>query len=791
MGAAFGGRRRLCFLNGWWRVHMFRRFNTVYYRLLSTYILLTVCVTTVIGAVAYRSFSRSFQGEADRLYSKVLGQFDHTLDVSLVQKTNAIYGSLLLDNGSSIPFLMQNTFKGSSERVLSVYRLLRDTVSGHSALVDSIHVYFARSQLLVSSQGVKYLDGAGPTDPFIDMAWLRALEASPQQSLWMESRNAASGARVFSLVKTVPYPTSAAGQTGAICINIREAALQDIIQVTGIDQLFQFMVVDAQGALVVAGGGVEDAQAAMTAPFMEALLALEAPSGRLASAMAGVDVLVYFGRLPIPSWRYVAIVPLAELHSKTRAVGQTLLVCCLAAIGAGILAANLFSSRLYSPLKAIISRLGGGHSRSLQDKPGNEYALINSTIQDLSIKVRALERTLHENRALIEHSILDSLLSDKGDLDRIRERMRSVDMPEGDAFVVALFCVPRAYMDRISAQTALFVQYALMDAMRAYRQDGLLCYAIGREEGTVAAIVWLSPGTASWTQAADRFAEAIVAVADTRFSLALQVSLGSLGTGLAEIRSSYAHAQEALRALYLWPQRTRIAHEDIRATRMEGEAEVERLLNEFARSLRYGNEGQIKKSIHVLLNLFRNSALPFDYAYQKLMEMVLVYIRMLKSAQGDLAGPFCDLLYAEFVAISDIDALRAWFLAAIDRAAALAKDNAQEGNARAVKAAQAFIQTNLSRDLSLTEIADSVKLSPNYFGKLFKEATGRSCLTYIMELRMDRARILLLDTSMKVEAIALQVGYRNPAYFIKLFKQAYGVTPKQMRLSALQPERQP
>ena len=92
-----------------------------------------------------------------------------------------------------------------------------------------------------------------------------------------------------------------------------------------------------------------------------------------------------------------------------------------------------------------------------------------------------------------------------------------------------------------------------------------------------------------------------------------------------------------------------------------------------------------------------------------------------------------------------------------------------------------LVDAEYGSDLSLSDVADKVHLSPAYVSYIFKKETGQTLIKYITDIRMERARKLLEEGHMKVLQIAKVCGYENPSYFNRMFKSYYGVTPKQYR----------
>lgn len=92
-----------------------------------------------------------------------------------------------------------------------------------------------------------------------------------------------------------------------------------------------------------------------------------------------------------------------------------------------------------------------------------------------------------------------------------------------------------------------------------------------------------------------------------------------------------------------------------------------------------------------------------------------------------------------------------------------------------------YIHAHLDRDLSLVEIARVINISPTYFASLFKRAMGITPHKYVIQQRVERAKLLLSKTDLAIADIALEVGFSNQSHLTRHFKRLTGVTPKQVR----------
>ena len=92
-----------------------------------------------------------------------------------------------------------------------------------------------------------------------------------------------------------------------------------------------------------------------------------------------------------------------------------------------------------------------------------------------------------------------------------------------------------------------------------------------------------------------------------------------------------------------------------------------------------------------------------------------------------------------------------------------------------------YIDQNYNIPLTLDALAAQVHLSPGYFSKLFKREMGENLSTYIVNTRIEQAKLLLKTTDKKTYEIAESVGIYDPVYFSKIFKKITGLKPKEYR----------
>jgi AraC-like DNA-binding protein len=103
---------------------------------------------------------------------------------------------------------------------------------------------------------------------------------------------------------------------------------------------------------------------------------------------------------------------------------------------------------------------------------------------------------------------------------------------------------------------------------------------------------------------------------------------------------------------------------------------------------------------------------------------------------------------------------------------------AAESAANPVSAVLEYVRGHLAEPLTVADMAERVSLSPSAFAHLFRDITGRSPYQFLKEMRLDRARELLVDGNLAVARISKEVGYASVSHFIAEFRGRFGVTPR-------------
>lgn len=145
---------------------------------------------------------------------------------------------------------------------------------------------------------------------------------------------------------------------------------------------------------------------------------------------------------------------------------------------------------------------------------------------------------------------------------------------------------------------------------------------------------------------------------------------------------------------------------------------------------------------------------------------------MLRSALGE-ESPF-----DQINKLGTYPAIKEWCLRLHTVVLSMLSDQRSMIRHEIVKAME-YTKSHYMTAIRVKEVADIVHLSENYFSNVFTKETGKTFGQYLQEIRIEKAKELLQDSTLTWIEVGERIGFENPKYFTKVFKKSIGVTPRQ------------
>jgi len=92
-----------------------------------------------------------------------------------------------------------------------------------------------------------------------------------------------------------------------------------------------------------------------------------------------------------------------------------------------------------------------------------------------------------------------------------------------------------------------------------------------------------------------------------------------------------------------------------------------------------------------------------------------------------------------------------------------------------------YLEENYQKEYCLEDLAQAANLSPYHFIRVFKSQTGKTPYEFLMDLKLQKAKEMLLDSTKTITEICSELGFSSPSHFAAVFSKNVGETPKAYR----------
>ncbi|PZE22141.1 response regulator transcription factor [Paenibacillus xerothermodurans] len=263
--------------------------------------------------------------------------------------------------------------------------------------------------------------------------------------------------------------------------------------------------------------------------------------------------------------------------------------------------------------------------------------------------------------------------------------------------------------------------------------------------------------------------------------LTVTVGVSSLCPKLRDLPHAHSQASQAVEHIFFFGSNQVIHYEDLsefRVTRVAYPSQQEKALIDLVRA---GQTDGMPEATNRFFECLESKGVPSDIR-ASCIQLVTVLYRQL-SALGIEDNALSDTLAVCYDQCDSakLPELRHTVLAWFTEAAHRVKEQTQQGSQDLLEQAKTYIRGQSLHSISLSMVAEHVKVSPNYLSAVFKKETGQTFIDYLTDLRLHQAKELLAYTNDPVFEIAERLGYHDRKHFRALFKKKVGVTPSEFR----------
>ncbi|WP_248926199.1 helix-turn-helix domain-containing protein [Paenibacillus hamazuiensis] len=739
-----------------------------YYRVLLSYTPIFFVVISVLIFSFFAQLNASMKKQIDLTDKAIATKVMQVIDANL-KATERVVIKEMYQNATFKSF-----FSDTDGKELYDYFMISQKMDQFASVLpfsSSIYLYNEKTGQVLSRSGISALEQFGDRD-FVEEAYRsKPAYAWTSPRTFREFVNDPSEEYVVSLAKQYPSP---ADKTGVLVVNVRVSSLigfvKDLTRYDdGLVQLFTpnripFDKINSHSALPPDAG---DEIVPTRSEYTGWLLYSGGTSSRRLSLLAFLN-----------NWWLV--------------VGFT-------AIVTGLIGFTYITHRNYKPIRSIAGRIREYAKRKseelIRQTSPDEIKFIDAAIDGLLERTIRYEQSHKDDLLIRKRQLFFEWLEGHKKLSeaewgreleklqiRVPYRWLGVAVLEIDRF--ARFS--ETYNDR---DRYLF-KYVVSNVLQEIAQEsGMFIWNEWLEPQQMAVVLFLNCEPVSNEEGSCGMMKKLQSWVGANLEFTVSVGVGPYSRGMVEVPDSYKMAKEALSCKPVFGVGALITQADVRY-REEGRIYPHlQLVRSIAKSLRL-DDGQWTSHLNHLYE-----ALSRGLVSQGELKSITLYLKNqfgkeLPEMGDDIGRLWADEYASKLAAVADqAETLGEWY----DRLGMLfAALEPRIREVRTVKNQHAvmtqvkeYIETHYADpELSLIRVSDRFGMNPRYLSKLFKEEFGEKFIDYMMRLRLEKARRLLLDTDLPVQSVAETVGYVHVISFHRAFKNMFGMPPGDYRKKA-------
>jgi AraC-like DNA-binding protein/GGDEF domain-containing protein len=613
-----------------------------------------------------------------------------------------------------------------------------------------------------------------------DTAWLKYYEDFRNHGAplsWIDSRipddgKGFIGVGTLEYVMTCVFPLGpyTTPFRGALVVNFREESLSSRINSSNFDGGGYLAVINPRGDVVSHPDKKLLARSIAGEGYVKSLLTSTSAEGYFMGSADGARALVSFFRPRDGDWIYVGVFSLRPLAGKAGSLLAFIIGLSVLFLAVGIVVAFQISRRLYSPLQQLCE--------DIRKTKGVDFA---DEDDEMSVIRQALETMKKREGSLTDESYLSALLHGErihfGDSGSPKVRFF---LPHYVCALVSIDNYARFVKDYQDGQ-GHYARELILEITEQVLGTEFICAGITTDNEAIPLIVNTDEGDAGRLQARLRAAFQRVQREVTRvFDCTITIGIGLPRSSRDGIKDSFAEARQAVQLRLLFGCGSINGW-----TAERGEYyypfDTEKTILKCLAQL--DAEG-IAEAIGALMRDLRSrEGLSSDAALQMMNQLIgNTVVKTAMDLHADLAevlGPSFSV-HTELAKKTTLEEIEDWLRGLFG----LLIDYQRRTQARKkgkFERIVEFIRANYRGVISITAIAEQVRLSYSHVRKIFKDHTGLSIPDYVNSIRIAEARQLLADDALSIKEIGCRLGYSNGQSFTRAFKKLEGMTPAEYR----------
>jgi two-component system response regulator YesN len=456
-------------------------------------------------------------------------------------------------------------------------------------------------------------------------------------------------------------------------------------------------------------------------------------------------------------WRYVRITPLDQIALPIRKMRSTTVLISVGILLLGLFISVFMSRKLYSPLSNALHRM------------------------------KALEHERRNHLQIVKHELLRNVILGREAYSSrlLQEKLQAVGskIDVNQKFQLILFKIDhyKEFLERFGDDSKL-IKYAIMNICNEIALQAYTVEALDMHEDQVLLILSYSDISEEQIVLGGMLKQMQTAI---KHHLRLSVSLiiSPIEEAVDRLGLLFKQISEAAEHRIFLGEGCIIYSEEIMGLRSKVYDFPLHKEKQLSESIMVGKADDAKRIFAEIIQ--ETAEYPITAAQLAISHLTMTVSRVLNTINRNNALVIESELDTTLLALHQvqrIEDLNQRFYDLFDEITRKLEEKKSSKHEELVRRINELIDHEYSNfNLGLNSIADLLDMSPVYISRLYKQLTMKAITDVISEVRMSKAKQMLLHTEMSISDIAEKTGFTNSSYFYRMFKKTNGVTPNDYR----------
>ncbi len=750
-------------------------YGKIFTKMFVTVISFIVILMTVMGFATYFYSSDVIKTELAETNINMLTQLQETTETYVLKQAEdfIIKNFLQLDTTSERLKIFSNE-ELNNRFLLDYYQELQQLALTADYIAD-IHIYIPHREMIVSTSGIRFLSGERKRTAF-DSEKMEIFQRAMTGTKWVNTYVNSNGINVVTLLRQYA-PVARAVPRGIIAVDIEEARVYSTANEFPDSNMKNVFITDENGNMISHANKEMLYQDVSGKEYMKRIMESEEPFGYFIDRVNGQKSLVTYSKSEYNHWNYISVSDASTVFGISNIILLFIVIMYIILLIAGCIGVFLMSKSFYKPINRIVDTIG---SLTGERKRGDDYTIISNALDTLSSQLSDYESMMDDIKPVMKNNLLMQLMYDADmQAEEIKNNMEILGIdPDTARVFVVMSCM--FHYSGMKREEERYFEYGFIEYMFTFGNSHRLVLCHSTMQNKV--IVLVGAENVEQLDIGQILGSAETGLRELE-GVEYNIHVSGIIQGLENIHTGYEGLSVAEEYRFIYGYNHILRTDEVQPREASvATLEEESLFSALRSGIQKRNLDDVLMLLNQMMVTLKSGSFSCRYVQDFLMRLIAFLSNLLKE-QGLETGEVVDdkqTLYEEYRKSENLDGMFG-FLQDLCINMVEHKDG-EEGGYDVSEKVKAFLRSlpdSEMKNVTLSYVSDRLFLSQSYVSRVFKAETGVNFIDYLSEEKLVRSARMLTERNMKIKDICEVIGYSNSNYYIRKFKEKYGVTPKQ------------